>query len=342
LVEGKPISIGNVSYVLGMNSKKVHRWYQYVLSGYTEALERGEIGRDDLTIRENGKTKEIPVPILEPKNLGKQMAVDEKTIDGITYTIISNRQTGKIALMAATLKTSHLMKLMSKFEIEKRMQVKSLSRDMAANYDWLGRQAFMNAYHVVDKFHVIKSLMEFLQAIRIGYRQQEFALRRQAAQNKTPYIETNFSNGDTVLQLLARSRGLLFSTPDKWTDQQKQRAHILFERYPKIKTAYYLILKIRKWFSPPKGAKTYQVTRDKKQQQLKELIKELLKSDIYEMKNAAFLLKKHMGTILHYFIAKETNAKAEALNQNLQRFINVNYGARNTDFFLFRVKTHFA
>jgi len=49
-----------------------------------------------------------------------------------------------------------------------------------------------------------------------------------------------------------------------------------------------------------------------------------------------------MGQIINYFIAKETNAKAEALNQNLQRFINVNYGARNSDFFLYRVKIHFA
>ena len=342
MVEGKPISIGNVSYVLGMSSKKVHRWYQQVLSGFSEALERGEIGRNNLIIKQQGEIKEIAVPILEPDNLGEQMAVDEKNIDGVSYTILSNRQTSKIALMAATLKTSHLMELMKQFDLEKRMQVRSLSRDMAANYDWLGRQAFMNAYHVIDKFHVVKNLLDLLQAIRIRYRQQELALRRQADQNKTPYREPNLSNDDTVLQLLARSRGLLFSTPDKWTDQQKQRAHILFQCYPQIKTAYYLILKIRKWFSPPKGNKTYQITRDKKKQQLNDLIKQLLHSDIYEMKNAAFILKKHSQHILHYFIAKETNAKAEALNQNLQRFINVNYGARNTDFFLFRIKIHFA
>jgi transposase len=60
------------------------------------------------------------------------------------------------------------------------------------------------------------------------------------------------------------------------------------------------------------------------------------------MKNAAYLIKRNMGQIINYFIAKETNAKAEALNQNLQRFINVNYGARNSNFFLFRVKVHFA
>ncbi len=53
------------------------------------------------------------------------------------------------------------------------------------------------------------------------------------------------------------------------------------------------------------------------------------------------MIKKNIGQITNYLIAKETNAKAEALNQNLQRFINVNYGARNSAFFLYRVKVHF-
>ena len=74
--------------------------------------------------------------------------------------------------MAATLKTERLMEVLSKFNIDKRMQVKSLSRDMASNYDWLGRQAFMNAYHVIDEFHVIKNIIEQLQAVRIRYRQE--------------------------------------------------------------------------------------------------------------------------------------------------------------------------
>jgi transposase len=63
---------------------------------------------------------------------------------------------------------------------------------------------------------------------------------------------------------------------------------------------------------------------------------------IDELKNIAFMLKRNMANILHYFIAKETNAKAEALNRNLQRFISANYGTRNIDFFLFRIKIHFS
>jgi len=342
LVEGRPISIGNVAYVLGMSAKKLQRWYQQVLSGFAQAVESGKIGIHNLRVKQQGEVKEIAVPILEEKNLGAQMAVDEKTINGVCYTILSNRKTSKIALMAATLKTSDLMQLIKLFDIEKRMQVKSLSRDMAPNYDWFGRQAFMNAYHVIDKFHVVKNIVEQLQAIRIRYRQMELAKRREANQNKQKYPETNLPNGDTILQLLARSRGLLFLLPHQWSEQQKQRAQILFEHYPEIKIAYHLVLRIRQWFNPPKGKTTYQTTRDKKKEQLITLIKEFIKSGIEEIKNIAFLIKRNIGQIINYFIAKETNAKAEALNQNLQRFINVNYGARNSDFFLYRVKIHFA
>jgi transposase len=342
LVEGKPISIGNVAYVLGMNPKKLHRWYQQTLSGFTQAVEKGEIGQHNLQLKQQGVKKEIAVPILEEKNLGSKMAIDEKTISGETYTILSNRKTNKIALMAATLKVKELMELIKQFDLEKRMQVKSLSRDMASNYDWLGRQAFMNAYHVIDKFHVIKNIIEQLQSIRIRYRQQELSLRREAVQNKQKYIETCFTNGDTVLQLLARSRGLLFLLPNDWSEQQKQRSKILFQQYPDIKTAYYLILKLRNWFKPPKGKKTYRITRDRKEEQLNDLMKEFVQSGIDEVKNIAFMIKKNAGQIINYFIAKETNAKAEALNQNLQRFINVNYGARNSDFFLYRIKIHFS
>ena len=41
------------------------------------------------------------------------------------------------------------------------------------------------------------------------------------------------------MELLIRSRYLLFKSADNWTERQKQRAAILFEKYPDIKKAYY-------------------------------------------------------------------------------------------------------
>ena len=342
MVSGKIISIGLIAYVLGMSSKKLHRWYKDVLSGFKQAEESGELQKHDMQKVEQGEFVDIAVPILEQKNLGKQMAVDEKTINGTCYTVLSNRQTGKIALMAATLKTKYLVDLMSHFDMEKRMQVKSISRDMATHYDWFAREAFMNAYHVIDKFHIMKNTMEQLQAVRIYYRQQELSKRREAAENKKEYQETVLENGDSVLQLLARSRGLLFVMPHNWSQQQRQRANVLFKLFPKIKRAYQMVNKIRRWFKPPAGKITYQPTKNKKKTQLLDIINELYRSTIPELKNMAFMLKRNLMNILHYFIAKETNAKAEALNQNLQRFININYGTRNIKFFLFRIKIYFA
>ena len=300
MVEGKVISIGNVAYVLGMTVKKLHRWYQNVLSGFKQAEEQGHIGKDDLQIYEDRQYTDIAVPIIVPEHLGPQMAIDEKTIDGTCYTILSNRQTNKIALMAATLKSTYLMQLITThFDIEQRMQVKSLTRDMAENYDWLGRQVFMNAYHVIDKFHVIKNILEQVQAIRIGKRQEELASRREAKKNKQPYHQSVLPNGDTILQLLARSRTLLFLTPNKWSEHQKQRAKLLFSKYPEIETAYYKVIKIRKWFSPPTGNTTYQKTKDRKRKELQNLIKELVECGVKEMLNIEHTLKTHMGQILN-------------------------------------------
>ena len=44
------------------------------------------------------------------------------------------------------------------------------------------------------------------------------------------------------------------------------------------------------------------------------LLKEFTDSGIEEIQNIADYIKTHMGQILHYFVKKETNAKAEALN----------------------------
>ena len=104
MVEGKPISIGNIAYVLGTDAKRLDRWYKDYLSGFREAERDGRIYQDDIEVRREGVRKKIRVPILKESNVGSYMAIDEKTIDGVCYTIISNRETSKIALMADTLK----------------------------------------------------------------------------------------------------------------------------------------------------------------------------------------------------------------------------------------------
>jgi hypothetical protein len=63
--------------------------------------------------------------------------------------------------------------------------------------------------------------------------------------HRTKHITQILVNGDTVKQLLARSRYILYKSREKWTINQEERARILFELYPDIKTAYILSQQLR-------------------------------------------------------------------------------------------------
>jgi transposase len=49
-------------------------------------------------------------------------------------------------------------------------------------------------------------------------------------ENKT-YIPELVPNGDSIKQLLARSRYVLYKSREKWTENQKERAQMIFELY---------------------------------------------------------------------------------------------------------------
>ena len=294
MVEGKPISIGNVAYVLGTDAKRLDRWYKDYLSGFREAERDGRIYQDDIEVRREGGRKKIRVPILKESNVGSYMAIDEKTIDGVCYTIISNRETSKVALMADTLRTSELRQVLSKFAVKTKMKVLSVTRDMAPNYDWLARTTFPNAYQVADKFHVLREVLDQLQSVRIRHRQAILALERK--KNKTVQekltLQEKFSNEETLKQLLHRSRGLLFKRKTEWTDDQKERAKILFKQFPEIEEAYKYCLRIRKWYEPIRprySDRKYKI----KEADLMLITKEGMESEVEEIRNIANFLRSN-------------------------------------------------
>jgi transposase len=295
----------------------------------------------------------VDVPILKPENIGEHMAVDEKYINGEFYTFLTNGNTGKIALMAATTKTSLLNQVMSKFE-DKLFNVKILTRDLASNYDWFGRENFMNAAQVADKFHVIKHAFEALQDIRIYYRQKLLTQRREAydiykVKKKTSpdlvfeYPEVKLPNHETHRQLLARSQYLLYKKRHDWTPGQAQRAALLFKYYPDIEKAYDLICWFRAWYSADNIINN-QLDRPTKIQALKwigekldDWIRQVAQADISEILNFKSLIERNRGPILNYFYTGATNAIAEANNGIIQHFLQTNRGTRNLNFFYFRL-----
>ncbi len=59
-----------------------------------------------------------------------------------------------------------------------------------------------------------------------------------AKETKKPWVAELLENGDTLKQLLARSRYLLFKNEVNWTPSQNHRAELLFKLYPDLNEAY--------------------------------------------------------------------------------------------------------
>lgn len=78
--------------------------------------------------------------------------------------------------------------------------------------------------------------------LRIKYRwetlDEKSAKIAQARKSSINYQLELLPNGDTLKQLLAGSRHLLFKTPSRWSEGQKQRAERFFIRFSKLRKAY--------------------------------------------------------------------------------------------------------
>jgi len=326
--------------VLCIHVSKLYRWYKHFLSEFSREKAAGVLHQYDIS----SKGQTVRVPIMQPSHIGEEMAIDEKHIDGEFYTVLTNKKTGKVALLAQTVRNEEIARILHPYT-EQRFQVRVLTRDLANQYDWVGRTCFPNAMQVADKFHIIRQALEQLQAHRISFRQALLSQRRQAWQTRkqqkttTPFSfnEEKLENGETHLELLARSRYLLYKFPTDWSQSQKTRADVLFTHYPSIKQAYDLICRFRRWYR-----KCFVGTA-------KSLLNERLnnwftlvdQADILEINNFKSLVERHQGVILNYFVKGHTNAIAEANNKKLNTFMRNNQGLKDKDFFFFRIKNYF-
>ena len=257
-------------------------------------------------------------------------------IKGELYTILTNKDSGKlIALMAGTKASIITGKLLEYFPTEKLMDTEEVTLDMDDGFDWVTRQCFPNAEKVVDRFHVQKLVTECMQAIRITERQKILTTKREAKKAGTSFRETPYENGDTPRQLLARSRYLLFKPSRSWTETQKQRAAILFREYPDLQTAYELTQQLKTLYDK-------QMTRDTATVLLRQWCDTCDISTIPEMQDAATSVLRHEGRILNFWNNRATNAFAESFNAKIKNFRGMLRGIRDIKFFLFRCQVYFS
>jgi transposase len=286
------------------------------------------------------------------------MAIDEKQIGEEMHTIISNRETGKIALMVESMRYSDLEKLLDKEDIMCR-QVETLTRDLSPLYAKVGDELFFNSSGIADKFHIIRLLTESCQAVRIRFRQEllrDKRLKHEAHKNREKqrkqecsdtgkeYVSQPFqckeellSNGETLPEGLARSRYLRFKYPSDWTTSQHNRAIALFDKFPEIKCVYDRCCEFRNWMKKDNVGKSIRLRKE----ELKIWMNNVENDDIDEMLNFKSIVERNLLSVLNYFRFGATNACAENINGRIQRFVMINQGTRDREFFYFRLKNYF-
>ena len=309
------------------------------MSGFTTKEVQQELHQYDIKPPPRSNKETIAVPILKREHIGPSMAID-KHINGKFYTILSNNETGKVALMAATHTKKELDQVMIYFG-DHRYKVRILTRDLSNTYDWLGREHFLNAGHVADKFHILRHLFEAVHDVRVYHRQLLLTKKRLEQQQKRsgipidkPAKETPLENGDTHAELLARSIHLLYKMEDQWSPSQAARAKVLFNYYPDIEKAYRLAIKFRIWYDASNVGKDIHHIKN----ELQLWLNEVTLKNIPEMLNFKDLVERHSGVICNYFITGQTNAKAEALNRKIKSIISNYVNTRNINFAHFRLK----
>ena len=196
--------------------------------------------------------------LLFPDNIGPCLAIDESSLsNGELYTFVTNREArtreqSLVAVVAGT-KAEDVIAVLQRIDEERRNAVEEVTLDLSDSMRKIVRTAFPKASRVIDRFHIQRLACDAVQELRIKHRwdaiQQANDEMEEARQNGKEYIPYRYPNGDTRKELLIRSRYLLFKSADKWTDRQKQRAAILFEEYPDIKTAYGLCHSLRMIFA---------------------------------------------------------------------------------------------
>ena len=263
--------------------------------------------------------------------------------NGELYTIVTNpeRNAGKGTLVAIIegVASENIIKTLQLIPNDVRDIVEEVTMDLSNSMHLIVRRCFRNAKRTIDRFHVQKLACDALQEMRIAHRwdaiQADNDAREEAKILGKEYKPEILDNGDTRKQLLARSRHLLFKSPDKWTPSQKKRAGILFLLYPDIKEAYSLSHSLRMIYNKNSHKDAARLS----------LARWYNKVDIAGFKSfniIAATIYEHYEEILNFFNNRSTNAFAESFNAKIKQFRAMLRGISDVKFFFFRLAKLYA
>lgn len=327
-VDTRTDTMSNIASYYEVEAQKLQRHYKKQVSGYTS-------------------WPQLPHAeeyLLYPENVTDKLSIDEVSLSkGELYTFVTNKNVGVgnreclVAVINGT-EAKTIQAVLEKLPVEKRNQVKEVSMDMARNMGLAIENSFPKAKKVIDRFHVVRLVIEAMQHVRIGLRwdaiDAENTAIKEAKERGEKYTPQLLPNGDTIKELLARSRYLLYKLETDWTPSQAKRAAILFEKYPMLKKAYDLTMSFRSIYK--------NIYKEAAHIQFENWKTRVINSKIDKFNTVVNSLEYHLENILNFFDNRSTNANAESFNSKIKGFRANLRGVTDVKFFLFRLEKLFA
>lgn len=254
---------------------------------------------------------------------------------------------------------------------DQRLAVKEITMDFSDSMFGIAKTCFPNAEVVIDCFHIMQLAgkgvdemrMKLKRAARTERKRKEREFKKQQerrAKNRAKYAKTHepklskngkklgrprkrknekfepekLSNGETLLDLLTHVRYPLLKSGNDWTDFQKKEMKILFELYPRMKTAYGLVCALRNIFKKKQP-------REKAKIALGKWAKNVGRTLIRELISVRDTIIEKEDYVLNYFNNRSTNASAESFNSKMKGFRAQVRGVADMPFFMYRMVTIF-
>jgi transposase len=328
------VNISTIARIFDIKPKTLYHWYRNHLSDFKSDIERKVwpcryLEKVDMDTGEVIRGK--PLYVFKPDNIGERMSIDDKAIGHDGSTILSNTQTGKIALLLESCKSDEVSAALSQFG-EHLQKVQSISCDMDASYLKVCLEQLPDARVVIDKFHVMRYVYDAVLEVRTNLKNE---LSSQLSKGK----QKNETDREILhkLGLLKRCRHRLTQSQDKWSEAGKEIMRQVFIEHNQLKIAYDLAQIFKQWYVFCKPGKSIeQIYGD-----LYKWYQKIKEANLKEFISVVKMIRKHEDEIINYFQHGHTSARAERLNGQINRFISNNYGIKDKEFTLYRIAGYF-
>lgn len=275
--------------------------------------------------------------------------------NGDVYTILTNKSAqgrkGAIVGIVKGMSSDVVSSIFRRLPHNSRIQVKTITTDLSSAMMLTARKCFPAAKLINDRFHVQQLMSEAVDQIRIRLRWQvldeenkkikEHHLKKKEAKTKAEkdkigkWIPIRMTNGETMPQIIAKSKHIILKNKSKWNKQQTDRAEILFENFPTLKTAYELSMKLTEIFNR-------KIKPEEARLSLAKWYNDVEKFGENNLNRVIDTFENHNVTIINYFEERLTNASAESFNAKIKALRSQFRGVGDIKFFMYRLTKLYA